>query len=98
MQAFSPSPLLHTLNPEQPAYGRQARRRAERGETAIGAGRGGCGHQGWVKGLTLKQSHAMVHIVTKRTTKRQRDAILKRAVKRSRRKAGADFSDLLGKA
>ncbi len=40
----------------------------------------------------------MVHIVTKRTTKRQRDAILKRAVKRSRRKAGADFTDLLGKA
>jgi hypothetical protein len=40
----------------------------------------------------------MAHIVTKRTTKRQRDAILKRAVKRSRRKGGAAFSDLLGKA
>ncbi|HRH70607.1 MAG TPA: hypothetical protein PLB89_13975 [Flavobacteriales bacterium] len=40
----------------------------------------------------------MVQIVTKRTSKRQRDAILKRAVKRSRRKVGADFSDLLGKA
>lgn len=27
MQASSPSPLLHTLNPVQPAYARQARRR-----------------------------------------------------------------------
>lgn len=40
----------------------------------------------------------MVHTVTKRTSKRQRDAILKKAVKRSRRKSGVDFSDLLGKA
>jgi hypothetical protein len=40
----------------------------------------------------------MVHIVTKRTPKQKRDAILNRAVKRSRRKGGADFSDLLGKA
>jgi hypothetical protein len=40
----------------------------------------------------------MAHIVTKRTTKRQRETILKRAVKRSRRKAGADFTDLLGTA
>ncbi len=40
----------------------------------------------------------MVHVVTKRTSKRQRDTILKRAAKRSRRKAGADFTDLVGTA
>jgi hypothetical protein len=40
----------------------------------------------------------MVHIVTKRTTKRQLDSILKRATKGPRRKKGADFSDLVGKA
>jgi hypothetical protein len=40
----------------------------------------------------------MVYKLTKRTTKRQMDDILKRATKRSRRKKGADFSDLVGKA
>ncbi|MBP6698408.1 MAG: hypothetical protein KA175_12370 [Flavobacteriales bacterium] len=40
----------------------------------------------------------MVHIVTKRTNKRRANSILKTAVKRSRKKKGADFSDLLGTA
>ncbi len=40
----------------------------------------------------------MVHIVTKRTTKRQMDSILQRAGKRSRKKRGADFTDLVGSA
>ena len=40
----------------------------------------------------------MVYTVTKRTSKRQRDSILKRASARSRRKKGADFTDLVGTA
>ncbi|MEO8069310.1 MAG: hypothetical protein ABI599_16550 [Flavobacteriales bacterium] len=36
--------------------------------------------------------------MTKRTTKRRASAILKNASKRSRRKPGADFSDLVGTA
>lgn len=40
----------------------------------------------------------MVHTVSKRTPKRKREAILKKAVTRSRRKKGADFSDLVGTA
>ena len=40
----------------------------------------------------------MVHIVTKRTTRRQLNSILQRAGKRSRRKKGADFTDLVGSA
>jgi len=40
----------------------------------------------------------MVHIVTKRTPKSKASAIVKGAIKRSRKKKGADFSDLLGTA
>ena len=40
----------------------------------------------------------MVHKVTKRTSKRKAGAILKKAAKRSRKKEGADFSDLVGTA
>lgn len=40
----------------------------------------------------------MVYTVNKRTSKRQLDTILKRASKRSKRKKGADFSDLVGTA
>lgn len=40
---------------------------------------------------------AMVHTVTKRTSKRRAGAVLKRAAKRARR-PGADFSDLVGTA
>jgi len=40
----------------------------------------------------------MVHTVTKRTSKRKVNAILKQATKRSRKKKGVDFSDLLGTA
>jgi hypothetical protein len=40
----------------------------------------------------------MVHIVTKRTPKSKASAIVKAAIKRSRKKKGADFSDLLGTA
>ncbi len=40
----------------------------------------------------------MVYVVTKRTTKRQLDSILQRAGKRSRKKKGVDFTDLVGTA
>ena len=40
----------------------------------------------------------MVHIVTKRTPKGKASAIVKSAIKRSRKKKGADFSDLVGTA
>jgi hypothetical protein len=49
-------------------------------------------------GLSLKQFLPMVHIVTKRTPKSKASAIVKAAIKRSRKKKGADFSDLLGTA
>ncbi len=38
----------------------------------------------------------MVQVVSKRTPKQRVSAIIKKATKRSRRKKGADFSDLLG--
>ena len=41
---------------------------------------------------------AMVHVVNKRTKKRQVSSIVRGAVKRSRKKKGADFSDLVGTA
>lgn len=41
---------------------------------------------------------AMVHVVNKRTRKRQVPSIGRGAVKRSRQKKGADFSDLVGTA
>ncbi|MBV6405754.1 MAG: hypothetical protein IT228_06315 [Flavobacteriales bacterium] len=40
----------------------------------------------------------MVHVVTKRTTKRRVKSIMKTASRRSRPKKGADFSDLVGTA
>lgn len=40
----------------------------------------------------------MVQVVSKRTPKRRVSAIIKKAANRSRRKQGADFSDLLGGA
>jgi hypothetical protein len=40
----------------------------------------------------------MVYTVTKRTSKRKVNAIMKQAAKRSRKKKGTDFSDLLGTA
>lgn len=40
----------------------------------------------------------MVYTVTKRTSKRKVNAILKQAAKHSRKKKGTDFSDLLGTA
>ena len=40
----------------------------------------------------------MVYVVTKRTSKRQLDTILRRANSRSRKKKGADFSALVGSA
>lgn len=40
----------------------------------------------------------MVHIVTKRTPKRKAIGIVKIAIKRSRKKKGTDFSDLVGTA
>ncbi|MBK6626706.1 MAG: hypothetical protein IPG35_03815 [Flavobacteriales bacterium] len=40
----------------------------------------------------------MKHAVTKRTTSRKGGAVLKKAVKRARRKKGADFTDLVGTA
>lgn len=40
----------------------------------------------------------MKHAVTKRTTSRKAGAVLKKAVKRARRKKGADFTDLVGTA
>jgi hypothetical protein len=40
----------------------------------------------------------MVHVVNKRTKKGQISRIVRGAVKRSRKKKGADFSDLLGTA
>jgi hypothetical protein len=49
-------------------------------------------------GLPLKQFIPMVHIVTKRTPKSKASAIVKGAIKRSRKKKGADFSDLVGTA
>ncbi len=40
----------------------------------------------------------MVQTVTKRTPKRKASAIVKSAIKRSRKKQGVDFSDLVGTA
>jgi hypothetical protein len=40
----------------------------------------------------------MVYKVTRKTTKRQFELIVKAARKRSRRRKGADFTDLLGTA
>ncbi len=40
----------------------------------------------------------MVYVITKRTTKRQFASILKRAGRRSRKKGGTDFADLVGTA
>ncbi len=59
--------------------------------------RGGVEHAGRAIYLWVK-SHSMVYAVSKRTTKRQLDSILQRAGKRSRKKKGADFSDLVGSA
>jgi hypothetical protein len=40
----------------------------------------------------------MVYILTKKTTKRQFDAVLKRTARRGRKRKGVDFSDLVGTA
>ena len=40
----------------------------------------------------------MIHIITKRTTPAKARAIVKSAIQRSRKKQGADFSDLVGTA
>ena len=40
----------------------------------------------------------MVYVLTKKTTKRQFDALLKRTARRSPKRKGVDFSDLVGTA
>ena len=40
----------------------------------------------------------MVYVLTKRSTKRQFDALMKRTARRGRKRKGADFSDLVGTA
>jgi hypothetical protein len=40
----------------------------------------------------------MVYVLTKKTTKRQFDAVLKRRASRSRKRKGVDFTDLVGTA
>lgn len=49
--------------------------------------------------LSLRHHNlAMVYVLTKRSTKRQFDALMKRTARRGRKRKGADFSDLVGTA
>jgi hypothetical protein len=64
----------------------------------------GC-HPGCCHGLVhaelfifTREQTDMVYVLTKKSTKRQFDAVLKRTARRGRKRKGVDFSDLVGTA